>query len=256
MIDPRADIHPCAKIAEDVSIGPWSVIGADVEIGCGTWIGPHVVIRGTTCIGRENRIFQFCSIGDDPQDMKYQGEKTELRIGDRNTIREFCTINRGTRQDKGKTQIGNDNWVMAYVHIAHDCIVGNHCIFSNNATLAGHVCVGDYATLGGFAAVHQFCTIGSHSFLGNAALVSKDVPPYVMVAGKTSSIRGLNLEGLKRRGFPDKTLSALKKAYRIIYRNHFTLEQALPQLQTLGEENRAVQLLVDFLQKTTRGIIR
>lgn len=256
MIDSRADIHPSAKIAAEVRIGPWTIIDSDVEIGNGTWIGPHVVIRGPSIIGRENRIFQFCSIGDDPQDMKYSGEKTELWIGDRNTIREFCTINRGTEQDKGQTRIGNDNWIMAYVHIAHDCIVGDHCVFSNNATLAGHVCVGDYATLGGFAAVHQFCTIGSHSFLGNAALVSKDVPPYVMVAGKTSGIRGLNLEGLKRRGFSDATLLALKKAYRILYRNHFTLEQALSQLLTLGEEDSAVRLFVDFLQKTTRGIIR
>lgn len=256
MIDPRAEIHASTRIALDVTVGPWTVIGPDVSIQSGTWIGSHVVIKGPCVIGQNNRIFQFSSIGDDPQDMKYQGEKTELFIGDRNTIREFCTINRGTVQDKGFTRIGNDNWIMAYVHIAHDCIIGNHCIFSNNATLAGHVCVGDYATLGGFSAVHQFCSIGNYSFLGNAALVSKDVPPYVMVAGKTSSIHGLNTEGLKRRGFTETMLSALKKAYRIIYRENLTTEKALPLLKELSDESPEVQLLVDFLQNTKRGILR
>lgn len=256
MIDLQAQVHPSAKIASNVSIGPWTVIGPDVEIEAGTWVGSHVVIKGPCVIGKDNRIFQFSSIGDDPQDMKYGGEKTELFIGERNTIREFCTINRGTIQDKGFTRIGNDNWIMAYVHVAHDCIVGDHCIFSNNATLAGHVCVGDYATLGGFSAVHQFCSIGNHSFLGNAALVSKDVPPYVMVAGKTSGIHGLNIEGLKRRGFSENSLSVLKKAYKIIYRENLPIEKTLPLLRELSEQNPEVLLFVDFLQNTTRGIIR
>ncbi|MBI5463203.1 MAG: acyl-ACP--UDP-N-acetylglucosamine O-acyltransferase, partial [Gammaproteobacteria bacterium] len=207
MIDPRAVIDPTAELADDVSVGPYAVIGPDVQIGAGTVIGPHAVINGPTRIGRNNHIFQFASVGDAPQDKKYKGEPTRLEIGDGNTIREFVTINRGTVQDEGVTRIGDDNWIMAYVHIAHDCQVGSHTIFANNASLAGHVRIEDYVILGGYTLVHQFCALGVHSFTAFSSGIAKDVPPYVMVGGFAAEPHGLNTEGLKRRGFAPETIA-------------------------------------------------
>lgn len=255
-IHPQAIIDPKAKIADDVSVGPFSVIGADVEIGQGTWIAPHVVINGPTTIGRDNKIYQFASIGDAPQDKKYAGEATRLEIGDRNVIRECCTISRGTVQDVGVTRLGNDNWIMAYVHIAHDCQVGNHTIFANSATLAGHVIVEDFAILGGFTLVHQFCKVGSHCFTAMNSVISKDVPPYLMVSGHMAKPHGLNIEGLKRRGFSVDTLNVLRKAYKILYRSGKTLEQAIVEIQQLAPENEELRRFTGFLQSVTRGIVR
>lgn len=255
-IHPQAIIDPKAKIADDVSVGPFSVIGADVEIGQGTWIAPHVVINGPTTIGRDNKIYQFASIGDAPQDKKYAGEATRLEIGDRNVIRECCTISRGTVQDVGVTRLGNDNWIMAYVHIAHDCQVGNHTIFANSTTLAGHVIVEDFAILGGFTLVHQFCKVGSHCFTAMNSVISKDVPPYLMVSGHMAKPHGLNIEGLKRRGFSVDTLNALRKAYKILYRSGKTLEQAIVEIQQLAPENEELRCFTEFLQSVTRGIVR
>lgn len=256
MIDNRADIAPSAKIAEGVTIGPWSMIGPDVEIGEGTWIGPSVVIKGPTRIGHNNKIYQFASVGEDPQDKKYNGEKTFLEIGDNNIIRECCTINRGTVQDGGITRIGNDNLFMAYVHIAHDCDIGNYTVFSNNASLAGHVIVKDHVILSGFAGVHQFCVLGEHSFIAKATLVTKDVLPYILVAGHDAEACGLNLVGLKRRGFSAEAINAIKKAYKIIYRNGLTVEQAIEQLTELAVESAEVRLMMEALQQSERGVVR
>ena len=256
MIDSRAVIDPSAIIASDVHVGPYSVIGPGVEIAEGSWIGPHVVIRGETRIGRCNRIYQFASIGDDPQDKKYQGEQTLLEIGDGNTIREYCTINRGTAQGGGVTRIGDDNWIMAYVHIAHDCLIGNHTIFVNNASLAGHVIVDDHAMLGGYSLVHQFCRIGVHAFTSMGSGIAKDVPPYVRVAGHTAKPYGLNSEGLKRRGFSPESLYNLRNAYKILYRSSLTVEQALHRLRELAAECEEVGHVAAFVEQSTRGIIR
>lgn len=259
MIDPRAIVHPSARIGEGVAIGPWSIVGPHVEIGEGSWIGPHVVIQGPTRIGCDNRIFQFSSIGDDPQDKKYGGEREEtfLEIGDRNTIREYCTLNRGTVQGGAVTRIGNDNWIMAYVHIAHDCQVGNHTIFANNASLAGHVLVEDYAILGGFTLVHQFCRIGGYSFAAIATVIVKDVPPFVMVSQQPASVHGLNREGLKRHGFSQETINLLRRAYRILYRQNLTVAEAVEQMKELASGSDAVARLIDFVSnKSTRGIVR
>jgi len=256
VIDSRAVIHPSARLAPGVSVGPFSVIGADVEIGAGTWVGPHVVINGPTRIGRDNKIFQFASVGEAPQDKKYAGEPTRLEIGDRNVIREFVTISRGTVQDVGVTRVGNDNWIMAYVHIAHDCQVGDQVIFSNSASLAGHVHVQDHAILGGFTLVHQFCQIGAHCFTAMNSVISMDVPPYMMVSGHMAKPHGLNVEGLKRRGFSAETLQALRRAYKVIYRSKLTLVQAIKQLKTTDGDTAEVALLVEFLEKSTRGIVR
>jgi UDP-N-acetylglucosamine acyltransferase len=215
-----------------------------------------VVIKGPTRIGRDNRIFQFASVGDDPQDKKYAGEPTRLEIGDGNVIRESCTINRGTEQGGGVTRVGDDNWIMAYCHIAHDCQVGDHTIFANNASLAGHVEVGDWAILGGFSAIHQFVAIGAHSFLSMCSVVRQDVPPYVTVAGDSARARGLNSEGLRRRGFSDRALRQLREAYRILFRRNLTLVDALEQLRVLAGDSDEVRLLVDFLERTSRGIVR
>ncbi|MDD5328393.1 MAG: acyl-ACP--UDP-N-acetylglucosamine O-acyltransferase [Sulfuricella sp.] len=256
MIHPTAIIHDGAKLAPDVSIGPYSIIGEHVEIGAGTSVGPHVVINGHTRIGRDNRIFQFSSLGEIPQDKKYQGEETRLEIGDRNVIREFCTFNRGTSQDVGVTRVGDDNWIMAYVHLAHDCQIGNHTIFANNAQLAGHVHVGDYAILGGFTVVHQFCHIGGHSITGMGTILFKDIPPYVTAAGHDAAPHGINSEGLKRRGFSGEAITAIKRAYKTLYKSGLTLEEAK---QVLIEQARSVpeiQLLIDFLANSSRGIIR
>lgn len=255
-IDSRAIIDPSAKLASGVSVGPYSIIGADVEIGENTWIGPHVVIQGPTRIGKDNRLFQFSSIGEIPQDKKFHGESSRLEIGDRNTIREFVTINRGTEDGGGVTRIGDDNWLMAYIHIAHDCIVGNNTIFANNASLAGHAIVEDYAILGGFTLVHQFCQIGKHAFCGMGSAISKDVPPYVIVNGSPAEAHGLNLEGLKRRGFSKDTLKVLRDAYKIIYRQGLTVEEAKPKLAELAQTTPDVQALLDFLEGSQRGIVR
>lgn len=254
MIDKTAIIDPSAKIASNVHIGPYSVIGPDVEIGEGTWIGPHVVIQGPTKIGRDNKIFQFSSIGEMPQDLKFKGEKTFLEIGDRNVIREFCTFNRGTAQDKSFTRIGNDNLFMAYVHIAHDCVVGNYTIFANNASLAGHVTVEDYVTLGGFSGVFQFCRVGAHSFITTNSVVIKDVPPFVKVSGYYAKPFGLNTIGLQRRGFAEEAVTQLKRAYKIIYRNGLTVSQAVDELKKMICPE--VDQLVQFIQTSDAGITR
>ncbi len=256
MIDHRAIIHPTARIAPNVQIGPWTIIGPHVEIGEGTWVGPHVVIQGPTKIGCYNKIYQFSSIGEAPQDRKFQGEQTFLEIGDRNVIREFCTFNRGTAQDKSHTKIGNDNLFMAYVHIAHDCIVGNHTIFANNASLAGHVVVEDFAILSGFSGAFQFCRVGTHSFLAMGTMIEKDVPPFVKVSGYYAEPFGLNTVGLKRRGFSGETLVNIRRAYKTIYRKGLTLKAALAELNTMTATCPEIQVLIDFIQASTRGIVR
>lgn len=256
MIHPTAIVDPGAKLGANVSVGAYSIIGPHVEIGDNTEIGPHVVIKGHTRIGRDNRIFQFASLGEVPQDKKYAGEETRLEIGDRNTIREFCTFNLGTAQDAGVTRIGNDNWVMAYVHIAHDCQVGNHTTFANNTQLAGHVHVDDWAILGGFTGVHQFCRVGAHVMTAVGSVVLQDVPPYLMAAGNTAQPYGINVEGLKRRGFSAEAISALKRSYRTIYKSGLMLEEAKGKLVEQAQEHSEVQLFVDFLNVSKRGIIR
>ena len=256
MIDSRAVIHPKAELASDVEVGPFAVIGPDVVIGEGSWIGPHVVINGPTRIGRENKIFQFASVGEIPQDKKYRGETTLLEIGDRNVIREFCTINRGTVLGGGATRIGSDNWIMAYVHIAHDCQVGDHTIFANNASLAGHVIIEDYVILGGFSQVHQFCSLGMHCFTAFGSGIAKDIPPFVMVSGHPAAPHGLNVEGLRRRGFSTETIAHLRRAYRVLYRSNLTLRDAVEQLKTMADDCPEVELIVAFLEKTERGIVR
>ena len=257
MIHPSASIDTDARVDEGVDVDAYSIIGAGVEIGKGTRIGPHVVIKGPTRIGRDNRIFQFCSIGDDPQDKKFQGEKESvLEIGDGNTIREYCTINRGTRDGGGITRVGDDNWIMAYVHIAHDCIVGSHTIFANNATLAGHVYVDDYVILGGFTGVHQFCRIGRHSLTAIASVVVKDVPPYLIVSGNVAKPSGLNKEGLKRHNFSADAVSHLSKAYKIVYRKGLILNEALQKLEALADECPEVANFADFIKESKRGIVR
>lgn len=256
MIDARAIIDPTARIADDVEIGPWTIIGPEVEIGVGTHIGPHVVIKGPTKIGRDNQIFQFTSIGEDSQDKKYTGEKTYLEIGDNNVIREFCSINRGTQQGGGITRIGNKNLFMACTHVAHDCVVGNNAIFANHASAAGHVVVGDYAILSGFSGIHQFCTIGAHSFIAAGCMVTKDVLPYILVDGPDGKARGLNTEGLKRRGFSPEVINTLRRAYKIIYRNSLTVTQAVEQLNELALDCPEVNLMIDVLQQSQRGIVR
>ncbi len=256
LIHSSAIIEPKAELASDVEVGPYSVIGANVRIDSGTRIGSHVVIRGTTSIGRNNQIYPFCSLGEAPQDKKYKGEPTALEIGDDNTIRESCTLNRGTVQDVGVTRIGNDNWIMAYVHIAHDCQIGNHTIFANGTTLGGHVHVDDYAILGGFTMVHQFCKIGAHIITAGGSVLFKDVPPYVMAAGYDAKPHGINAEGLKRRGFSAETTLWLKRAYKTLYKSGLTLEEAKLQLAEQRKECADIGLLLDFLETSTRGIIR
>lgn len=255
-IDPRAVIDPKARLAAGVSVGPYAVIGAEVEIGAGTVVGPHVVIQGPTRIGRDNRFTACASIGGQPQDKKYAGEPTTLEIGDRNTVFEYVTLNRGTAQDKGTTRIGDDNWLMAYVHIAHDCILGNNIIMANNATLAGHVDIEDWAILGGFTKVHQFCRIGAHSFTGMNVDITRDVPPYVMVSGTPVEPHGINTEGLKRRAFNAEQIRNIKHAYRVLYRSDLRLEDAVQQLRSLGEGQPEVAVMAKFLEKSERSITR
>ncbi len=256
MIDSRAIVDASAKIASDVEVGPWSIIGPDVEIGEGTVIGPHVVIRGPSRIGRHNRIFQFASIGEECQDKKYAGEPTRLEVGDHNIFREGVTVHRGTIQDKSLTRIGSHNLFMANTHVAHDCMVGDHVILANNAALAGHVHVGDHAILGGFTAVHQFCHIGAHVMCGAGSVVLKDIPAYVMATGNTAKPHGINTEGLRRRGYSPEALRTLRQAYKVVYRQRLTLEQALEQLVQMRDSCPELQLLIDSLQASTRGIIR
>ncbi|MFY9722172.1 MAG: acyl-ACP--UDP-N-acetylglucosamine O-acyltransferase [Azonexus sp.] len=256
MIHATAIVDPGARIGANVAIGPYSIIGPDVEIGDNTEIGSHVVIKGHTRIGRENRIFQFCSLGEIPQDKKYAGEPTRLEIGDRNTIREFCTFNLGTVQGGSLTSIGDDNWLMAYAHIAHDCHVGNKTIFANGASLAGHVTVDDWVIFGGFTGVHQFCRIGAHVITAASSLVLQDVPPYLMVAGNTAQPYGIHVEGLKRRGFTSEAISELKRAYRTLYKSGLLLEEAKAQLADQARTAPDVQRMVDFLASSKRGIIR
>jgi len=256
VIHPQAIVDPKARIGADVTIGPFSVIGPDVEIGDQSWIGPSVVINGPTRIGRENRIFQFSSIGEAPQDLKYAGEPTRLEVGDRNTFRECVTISRGTVGGGGLTRIGDDNLFMAYVHIAHDCMVGTHTIFANNASLAGHVEVGDFAILGGFAGIHQFCKVGAHVMVGAATIALKDIPPFLMVYGNPVKPYGLNLRGLKRRGFTAGAIVALKETYQMVFRSGLTTELAIERLQPLARQHAEVAQFVDFLKKAERGISR
>lgn len=256
MIDPRAIVDPTARLADDVVIEAYAIIGADVEIGAGSYVGHHAVIKGPTTMGKENRVFQFASIGEEPQDKKYAGEPTRLSIGDRNVFREYATVNRGTVQDEGLTSIGNDNWIMIGVHIAHDCHIGNHTIFSNNASLAGHVTVGDYAILGGFTLVHQFCDIGAHCFTAMGSVIPKDVPPFILVSGHMAKPFGLNSEGLKRRGFSAETLTALRRVYKLLYKSGLPQQQALEQIKLIASDCPDVQQLHDFVTRSKRGIVR
>ncbi len=256
MIHETAIISSSARLADDVEIGPYAVIEDDVEIGEGTVIGPHTVVKGETRIGSNNRIYQFVSLGGDPQDKKYAGEATRLEIGDGNTIREFCTINRGTAKQQSVTRIGDDNWLMAYVHIAHDCVIGDHTIFANCTTLAGHVVVGDHAIFGGFSGVHQFCHIGEHSFMAMYSVIAKDIPAYVIVSGNPVEPRGINKEGLKRRGFDGDQLRQLHEAYRLIYREGLKLSDAIAELEKRVGEQPVLLPLVESLKSSTRGIAR
>lgn len=259
-IHSTALIDPAARLDSSVSVGPYAVIGPHVEIGAGTTVGAHCVIEGHTTLGCDNRIFQFVSLGAQPQDKKYAGEPTRLVIGDRNTVREFCTFNTGTVQDEGVTRLGDDNWIMAYVHVAHDCAVGSHTILANNATLAGHVHVGDHVILGGLTGVHQFTKVGAHAMAGFASHISQDVPPFMMVDGNPLAVRGFNIEGLRRRGFDAGRIQAVKQMHRLLYRQGLTLEAARKAIAQLSDEMPQaagdVSLMLDFLAASTRGIAR
>jgi len=256
VIDSHAIVSPRAELAADVAVGPFSVIGAQVRIGPGTIVGPHVVINGPTTVGADNRIFQFASIGDAPQDKKYRGEPTRLEIGDRNVFRESCTVNRGTTHDKGVTVIGDDNLFMAYSHVAHDCLIGSNTVFANCAALAGHVEIGDWVTLGGLTAVHQFTKIGAYAFLGGGTIVTRDVPPYVMAAGNPAEPHSINSVGLKRRGFTDGQIRAIREAYRVVYRCDLKLSEALERLEPSAREQPELRLFVDFIRSSQRSIVR
>jgi len=256
LIHSSAIVDPAAILAEDVSVGPFSIIGPDVEIGPGTTVGPHVVIKGPCRIGRDNRIFQFTSVGEDPQDKKYQGEITRLEIGDRNVMREYCTIHRGTAQDQSLTRIGSDNLLMAYTHVAHDCIIGDGVIMANGASLAGHVSVEDHAILGGFSLVHQFCRIGRHSFSGMGSVISRDIPPYVMVGGSPTKPRGINNVGMERRGYDADAILQIKRAFKVIYKSRLKLEEAIENLTCMAEQSPVILPMLEFLQQSGRSIIR
>ena len=255
-IHATAVVDPGAQIDKNVTIGPYSIIGAEVSIGKNTWVGPHVVINGPTKIGSGNRIFQFSSIGEIPQDKKYAGEPSELIIGDDNTIREYVTINRGTEQDQGYTKVGDRNWIMAYVHIAHDCKVENDTIFANGSTLAGHVVVEDFAILGGFTLVHQFCRIGAHSFCAMGTALNRDLPPYVMASGNYATTHGLNKEGLRRRGFSEKSIKALHKSYKLLMHNKGSKSENLLQVEKLAAVHPEVQKFLDFITSSKRGVVQ
>ncbi len=256
MIDERAIIHPSAKLAKGVTISPGAVIGANVEIGENTWVGPYAVIEGPTTIGKNNKIFQFASVGDAPQDITYKGEPTRLEIGDNNIIREYCMISRGTTKGGGVTRIGNNNFLMAYAHIGHDCMVGNDIIMINYAALSGHVTVDNYAIIGSYAGIHQFCHVGAYAFIARATYVPKDVLPYVMIAGHSTSACGINTVGLRRRGFSSEAIDALRRAYKIIFRKGLTVQQALAELELMQAEYPEVVPMIDALNQSTRGIVR
>ena len=255
-IHATAIVDASAELDSSVEIGAYSIIGANVKIDAGTRIAGHVMINGPTVIGKNNHIYQYSSLGEAPQDKKYNGEPTSLEIGDNNTIREFCTFNRGTVQDKKITKIGSDNWIMAYVHIAHDCQIGNHTILANNASLAGHVDINDYAILGGFTLIHQFCKIGSHVITAVGSVVFKDIPPYVTAAGYEAKPHGINAEGLKRRGYTTESILQIKRAYKALYRNGLTLDEAKIELAIMQKTTPEIKLLTDFLNVSTRGIVR
>jgi UDP-N-acetylglucosamine acyltransferase len=256
MIDPRAVISPQAQIAADVEIGPFTVIGADVVIGPGTWVGPHAVINGPTRIGANNKIYQFASLGDAPQDKKYNGEATRLEIGDRNVFRESVTVNRGTTHDQGVTRIGNDNLLMAYSHVAHDCQLGNQIVMANCATLGGHVEVGDWVTMGGLSAVHQFTKVGAYCFLAHNAAVTRDVPPYIMAVGRPAEPHSVNSVGLQRRGFTPEQILNIRRAYRLLYRSGLKLAAAVEQLETAAQTQPEIVPFVEFIKRSSRSIVR
>jgi len=255
-IDPRAAISPAAQIAPGVEIGPFAVIGPDVVIGAGCRIGPHAVVQGPTVIGDGNQIFQFASIGDAPQDMKYRGEPTRLVIGARNVFREYVTVNRGTVTGAGETRIGNDNLILAYSHVAHDCVLGDHIIMSNAVNLAGHVEVGDWAIFSGYAGAHQFCRIGAHAFIANNTAVLQDIPPYVLAAGQPAEPRAVNIEGLKRRGFTEEQVRAIRNGFRALYRSDLRLEEATAQLQKMAAEHPVLDIFASFPAGSRRGLAR
>ncbi|MDI1277874.1 MAG: acyl-ACP--UDP-N-acetylglucosamine O-acyltransferase [Methylobacter sp.] len=256
LIDPTAIVDSKAELADDVSVGPFSVIGAGVKIGAGTVIGSHVVIKGPTTIGKDNRIYQFTSIGEDPQDKKYAAEITQLEIGDRNTIREYTSMHRGTKQDRSLTKIGNDNLFMAYTHVAHDCIIGNHVIMANGASLAGHVHLHSHAILGGFTLVHQFTQIGQYSFAAMGSAITQDIPPFVMVGGKPTRPHGINSVGMERNGISPEDIRLIRKAYKIIYKTNLRLEDAIDQMEDLAGESKELSDMVSFLRNVNRGILR
>jgi len=255
-IHATALVDPAAEIADDAEIGAFSIVGPKVKVGPGCWIGPHVVLTGRTTIGRNNRIFQFASLGEEPQDKKYGGEDTELIIGDGNTIRELCTFSRGTVQGGGKTIVGSNNWIMACVHIAHDCRLGDNIIMANNASLAGHVTIGDWAVLSGYSLIHQFCSVGEHSFTSFASHVNQSIPPYVTVSGEKAKARGVNVEGLRRRDFTSEQIQRIRRAYKLLYRSGMTLEEAEGELAKMARESSEIEPLVAFLQTTTKSMIR
>jgi UDP-N-acetylglucosamine acyltransferase len=256
MIDARAVISPQAKIGATVDIGPFTVIGGDVEIGEGTWIGPHVVINGPTRIGQDNKIYQFASLGDAPQDKKYKGEPTRLEIGDRNVFRESVTVNRGTVTGHGVTRIGNDNLLMAYSHVAHDCSLGDQIVLANCATLGGHVELGDWVIMGGLSAVHQFAKVGAHSFLAHNAMVTRDVPPYIMAVGRPAAPHSVNSEGLKRRGFTEEQIRNIRRAFRVLYRSGLKLQAALQELERSAETQTELRPFIDFIKRSSRSLVR
>jgi UDP-N-acetylglucosamine acyltransferase len=256
MIDSRAVVSPQADIAADVQIGPFTVIGADVTIGAGTWIGPHVVINGPTRIGIDNKVYQFASLGDAPQDKKYNGEPTRLEIGDRNVFRESVTVNRGTTHDKGVTQIGNDNLLMAYSHVAHDCHLGDQIVMANCATLGGHVEIGDWATLGGLSAVHQHTKVGAYCFIAHNAAVTRDVPPYVMAVGRPAVPHSVNAVGLQRRGFSPQQILNIRRAYRLLYRSGLKLKAAIEALESVSATQPEIAPFVEFIKRSSRSIVR
>lgn len=256
MIHPTAIIEAGADLADDVTVGPYSFIGASVKIGSGTTIGSHVVVKGPTSIGKENRIYQFCSIGEDPQDKKYASEITRLEIGDRNTVREFATMHRGTKQDQSITKIGNDNLFMAYTHVAHDCVIGNHVIMANGASLAGHVQLHSHAILGGFTLVHQFTKIGQYSFAAMGSAITQDIPPYVMVGGKPTRPHGINSVGMERNGITAEDIRLIRKAYKMIYKMNLRLEDAIDQMEDLAGDSKELSVMVNFLRSVSRGILR
>lgn len=256
MIHETAIVHPGATLASDVEIGPYSIVGADVELGAGCWIGPHVVLHGPMQMGRNNRVFQFCSLGEAPQDLKYDGEATRLEIGDGNTFREFATVNRGTVSGGGVTRIGDGNLFMGYTHVAHDCRIGNNVIFSNTSQIAGHVEIGDNVILGGFTKVHQFTHLGEHCFTGISTIITRDVPPYVVVAGTQARTYGINKIGLRRRGFDERTITALHTAYKALIRRRGGRDAAMEEIETLRAAHPEVQRFVEFIERSERGIVR